>query len=148
MAERRRHDLLALLMPVSRELRRVEEAAAAAHGVSMWQYAILGAVGHRPGRNQLAVAGALGYSKNRLVGDLDHLERSGLLTRTPGTDRRANVLATTPAGRQVAAAVQREIHRREDELLAPLSPAARRALFAALEALQEPLRTRRTAAGD
>ena len=78
-------------MPISRELRRVEEAAAARHGLSMWQYAILSVVDRRPGRNQAEVADALGYSKNRIVGDLDLLEHAGLLTRQPGADRRANI---------------------------------------------------------
>ena len=85
-------------MPISRELRRIEEAAAAQHGVTMWQYAILSVVDRRPGRNQAEVADVLGYSKNRIVGDLDHLERRGLLTRQPGADRRANILTVTVAG--------------------------------------------------
>ncbi len=130
-------------MPVSRELRRVEEAAAARHDRSMWQYAILSVVDRRPGLNQAEVANALGYSKNRIVGDLDDLERAGLLTRHPGSDRRANVLAVTAAGRRVMTAIQLEIHRREDELLAPLPAATRRTLVTALRTLNEQVRARR-----
>ena len=93
----------------------------------MWQYAILSVADRRPGMNQAAVADALGYSKNRIVGDLDHLEGAGLLTRTAGADRRANVLTVTP-GHRVMTAVQQEIHRHEDELLAPLPAATRQTL--------------------
>lgn len=139
----RRQDLLALLLPLSRALRRIEEAAAAREGVSMWQYAILSVADRRPGMNQARVADALGYSKNRIVGDLDHLEGAGLLTRTPGADRRANVLTVTPRGHRVMTAVQQDIHRKEDELLAPLPAATRRTLVAALRDLSAHLRARR-----
>ena len=139
----KRQDLLALLMPVSRELRRLEELAAAHHGLSMWQYAILSVVDRLPGPNQLEVADVLGYSKNRMVGDLDHLEQAGLLTRQPGADRRANVLTVTRPGRQVMTAIQRRIHRDEDELLTPLSTTTRRAFVTALRGLNKQVRARR-----
>jgi DNA-binding MarR family transcriptional regulator len=129
-------------MPVNRELRRVEEAAAARHDRSMWQYAILSVVDRRPGLNQAEVASALGYSKNRIVGDLDDLERAELLTRQPGTDRRANILAVTAAGRRIMTAIEHEIHRQEDELLAPLPAATRRMFVAALLTLNEQVRAR------
>lgn len=138
-----RHDLLALLLPVSRELRRVEKVAAARHGLSMWQYAILSVVDRLPGPNQLEVADVLGYSKNRLVGDLDHLEREGLLTRRPGEDRRSNVLTVTGPGRRVMTSVRREIHRHEDQLLAPLSTTTRRVFVTALRTLDKEVRRRR-----
>ena len=108
----------------------------------MWQYAILSEVDGRPGRNQAEVADALGYSKNRIVGDLDLLEHAGLLTRQPGADRRANVLTVTGPGRRVMNAVQREIRRHEDELLAPLSATARRMFTAALRDLGRHVRSR------
>src|SRR3954471_14130470 len=96
-----RIDLLAALAPLTRALRRVEDDAAARAGITMWQYAILAVVVAAPGLNQGAVATRLGYSKNRIIADLDLLEERDLLTRTPGPDRRANVLRATPAGRRV-----------------------------------------------
>ena len=133
--DRPRRDLLAVLLPVTRELRRIEDAAAAAHGLTMWQYAILSAVVHRAGLNQGEVADLLGYSKNRIVADLDELERQGLLRRTRGADRRANVLSATAAGARRMRAVQRDIHDGEDAMLAQLSTGQRAALAEAADRL-------------
>jgi len=133
-------DLLALLMPISRDLRRVEEAAAARHGITMWQYAILSVVDRRSGLNQTEVATALAYSKNRIVADLDRLEQEQFLLRRPGLDRRANTLAVTSRGRRVMNAICAEIHRHEDDLLAALPATTRRTFSAALVKVNGQLR--------
>lgn len=136
-----RSDLLATLAPLTRALRRIEDAAAADVGLTMWQYAILAVVGEGDQQNQAEVAARLGYSKNRIVADLDLLERRSLLIRQPGSDRRANLLRATPAGSQLERRIREEIHRGEDELLATLDPQQRAALLAAIRimtnALQE-----------
>jgi MarR family transcriptional regulator, lower aerobic nicotinate degradation pathway regulator len=119
-----RQDLLGSLMPITKALREIEDEAAAERGITMWQYAILAVTDQRPGLNQGDVARLLEYSKNRIVGDIDHLEEAGLLRRTSGSDRRANLLTITRAGGAVLRAVRAEIHRREDLLLAGLSPTA------------------------
>jgi MarR family transcriptional regulator, lower aerobic nicotinate degradation pathway regulator len=120
-----RQDLLASLFPITKALRAIEDEAAAEHRITMWQYAILVVADHHPGINQGDAARLLDDSKNRIVGDLDRLEEAGLLQRTAGTDRRSNLLTVTPAGRAVLQGVRAEIHRREDQLLADLSPTAR-----------------------
>jgi DNA-binding MarR family transcriptional regulator len=120
-----RQDLLASLFPITKALRVIEDEAAAEQGITMWQYAILVVADHSPGTNQADAARLLDYSKNRIVGDLDHLEAAGLLQRTAGSDRRSNLLTVTPAGRAALEGVRAEIHRREDVLLADLSPTAR-----------------------
>jgi DNA-binding MarR family transcriptional regulator len=125
-----RRDLLASLMPIARVLRRIEEAAAARDGVTMWQYAILSVVAERPGLNQREVAEVLQYSPNRIVGDLQALEEGGLVVRRPGRDRRANRLEITEAGDVLRQRVQAEIHAREDELLGGLTRAQRDAFDA------------------
>lgn len=119
-----RQDLLASLLPVTRALRRIEDAAAAAHGVTMWQYAVLAVVAPRPGMNQGEAATLMDYSKNRIIADLDHLQQQGLLVREPGADRRSNVLRVTDSGVRVMRQVQADIHRGEDGLLAGLSATA------------------------
>jgi len=136
-----RVDLLALLMPISRTLRRAEEAAAGRHGITMWQYAILSVVDRHADRNQSEVAAALGYSKNRIVSDLDRLEQEQFLVRRPGADRRANTLSVTPAGRRVMRAIRADIHRREDDLLAVLPATTRRTFVTALAALDREVRS-------
>lgn len=139
----RREDLLALLMPVARRLRRIEEEAAARHGLTMWQYAILAVAESQPGLNQGDVAQVLDYSKNRIIADVDQLESAGLLIRQRAVDRRANLLTTTDTGRKAMIKVQTEIHRAEDELLAGVSPRGREALVRGLRQLSAQLRPRR-----
>lgn len=125
MSDHDRHDLLGQLLGFTKALRRNEDDAAAAHGVTMWQYAVLAVADARPGVNQAEAAELLGYSRNRIIADLDTLERRGLLVRERGADRRANTLRATPQGVDLMRAVQADIHHGEDELLAPLTRAER-----------------------
>jgi DNA-binding MarR family transcriptional regulator len=132
-----RRDLLASLHPVTRVLRRIEEAAAAREGMSMWQYALLSVVADGSGRNQREMAEHLQYSPNRVVTDLHDLERRGYLTRRPGVDRRANTLDLTEAGDAVRRRIRAEIHDHEDELLGGLADDERECLVATLGRLAE-----------
>src|SRR5690242_8948652 len=127
-----RTDLLASLHPVTRVLRRIEEAAAAREGMSMWQYALLSVVADSGGRNQREIAEHLQYSQNRVVTDLHDLEGRGYLRRRPGLDRRANTLDLTEAGDAVRRRIRAEIHDREDELLGGLADDERECLVATL----------------
>lgn len=121
-----RPELLAVLLPVVKALRRIEDDAAATAGIGMWQYAILSVVEAEPGAHQRQVAARLQYSANRIVADIDDLEAKGLLTRRRGPDRRYNELHPTPAGRRTRAKVHAAIRVAEDGLLAGLSPARQR----------------------
>jgi DNA-binding MarR family transcriptional regulator len=132
-----RTDLLASLHPVTRVLRRIEEAAAAREGLSMWQYALLSVVAHGAGRSQREIAEHLQYSPNRVVTDLHDLEGRGYLTRRPGVDRRANALELTEAGDAVRRRIRAEIHAHEDELLAGLADDDRECLVGTLGRLAE-----------
>lgn len=135
-----RRDLLASVHPLAKELRRIEDQAAADYGVTMWQYAILSVVSDSPGLNQGQVARNLQYSANRIVADLDELQERGLLVREPGQDRRANQLHVTEAGAALQRKVQHDVHDREDDLLAGLSPTRQRQLRAALQQLAQQMR--------
>lgn len=120
-----RRDLLSVLFPLTRELRRIEDAAAAADQLTMWQYAVLMTVAENPA-NQTNLATRLWYSKNRLVHDIDHLERLGLVTREmQPTDRRSNIITITSQGRGTKARIQQRIHDGEDELLRHVSSSSR-----------------------
>jgi len=106
-----------VLWTLTRELRRIEDGAAAADDLTMWQYAALAVVEREP-VNQTTLASRLRYSKNRLVHDIDHLEASGLVTReTHPDDRRSNLITITDAGNEVRARIQQRIHAGEDDLL-------------------------------
>lgn len=136
-----RRDLLASLYPLTKALRRIEDDAAAAEGLTMWQYAILSLVHESPDRNQGAIARQLQYSANRIIADLDHLEERGLVVRRPGADRRSNVIAITRSGSALQRRIQRAIHAGEDELLAGLSAAQQTQLRAAVTALEGRVRS-------
>lgn len=138
-AERR--DLLASLLPIAKALRRIEDAAAARCGITMWQFAILSMVTAVPGMNQGEVAARLGYSKNRIIADLDELAERELLIRVTGVDRRANMLHCTDSGVETMREIRAEIHRREDVLLSGLSPTARREFQRIVRQLGELVRT-------
>ncbi|USQ79057.1 MarR family transcriptional regulator [Ornithinimicrobium faecis] len=120
-----RRDLLGQLLTFTKELRRNEDQAAAAQGVSMWQYAVLSVAAARAGLNQAEAAAMLGYSRNRIIADIDTLQEKGLLTRERAADRRANTLLITPAGLRVMRTIRADIHRGEDEILAGLTQAER-----------------------
>lgn len=136
-----RIDLLALVLPLERRLRRIEDDAALAEGLSMWQYAILAAAERHPGQTQAWMVKRLDYDKNRIVADVDHLGTTGLLERRPGADRRSHALHTTAAGRRVRRRVQRAIHRGEDLLLQDVPPSVRTQLDHALAATVVHLRS-------
>jgi DNA-binding MarR family transcriptional regulator len=131
----RRRDLAAMLHPLVRGLIAAELPVLARHEISMWGYVVLNALDGGPARTQAALAQAIGADKTRIIGTLDELQRTGLITREPDpADRRVRLLAITAAGRKVRAAVQSAIQANEDRLLARL-PAADRGAF--LRAAQE-----------
>lgn len=134
-----RVDLLAALAPLTRALRTLENDAAAAAGITMWQYAILAVIVDDPRLNQGEVATRLGYSKNRIIADLDLLEQRKLLTRRPARDRRANMLRATTAGRRLMQQIRSEIRRGEDQLLRALPAEQRRALTSATRTINQAL---------
>ena len=135
-----RGDLLAALAPLTKALRRIEDSAAGRANITMWQYAILSVVAAQPGLNQAQVADYLQYSRNRIIPDLDLLERRKLLTRRPAADRRANQLRPTAAGIRLMRQVRADIHHQEDLLLAMLPADQRKGLHSAAQAVSQALR--------
>jgi len=121
-----RRDLLASLLPIAKALRRIEDTAASRFDITMWQYAILSIATAVPGMSQSEAADMMGYSRNRIIADLDQLEKRELLVRVAGTDRRVNTLRATESGMATMREIRAEIHRQEDVLLSGLSPTARR----------------------
>ncbi|WP_197093544.1 MarR family winged helix-turn-helix transcriptional regulator [Nonomuraea sp. SBT364] len=131
-----RRDLAEMLHPLLRSLVAAERPVLAAHGVSMWGYAVLGALDDGSVRTQAALADAIGADKTRIIGTLDTLQAAGLITREPDPrDRRARILAITGAGREIRRSVRAEIQAGEERLLAHLPEADRRGFLRALHAL-------------
>jgi DNA-binding MarR family transcriptional regulator len=136
--ELRPRDLAAMVVPWGRALMRAEEPILAAHGLPMWGYSVLLALRNRPAGSQATLAADIGADKTRLIPILDELQAKGLIERHPDpADRRARLLAITPAGTATATRIQTEIQRQEDQLLAQLDPADRAALLRALALLSK-----------
>jgi DNA-binding MarR family transcriptional regulator len=84
-------------------------------------------------RTQAALAEAINADKTRIIGTLDELQQRGHIERRPDPeDRRVRLLAITPAGRKVRAAIQADIQRGEERWLGELSAAERRTFLAVL----------------
>lgn len=127
-----------MLQPLVRSLIAAELPVLDRHGISMWGYVVLNALDGCPARSQATLAQAIGADKTRIIATLDDLQRDGLINREPDpADRRARLLAITPAGRQVRLAVQSEIQANEERFLALLPPGDREAFLRAARTLSE-----------
>jgi DNA-binding MarR family transcriptional regulator len=131
-----RRDLAAMVVPLGRALMAAEQPVLHTHGVTMWGYVVLNALGSEPLRTQSALASSIGADKTRIIDVLDTLQRQGLIVREPDpADRRARLLSLTAEGQRLRASVQAAIQEQENLLLTRLPPADRRGFLRALEAL-------------
>jgi DNA-binding MarR family transcriptional regulator len=131
-----REDLGSLFARITRRLMVAEEPLLAEHDLSMWGYAVLSHLAEEPADSQLALATAIGHDKSRLIPLLDQLEHDGLIVREQDpADRRHRKVRLTTQGERRLAAVRAEIRAMEDDLLADLGAADRRALFRILSHL-------------
>jgi DNA-binding MarR family transcriptional regulator len=131
-----RRDLAAMFAPLARALIAREEPALQAHDISMWGYVVLTALAEQPVRTQAALAQAINADKSRIIGVLDDLQQRELIKRQPdAADRRVHLLSLTPAGDRLRRSVEAAIRGSEEEVLAALPPADRKAFLRSLKAL-------------
>ncbi|WP_157987849.1 MarR family winged helix-turn-helix transcriptional regulator [Jiangella endophytica] len=132
-------DLAGLVLPLAKALAALESSVARRHGMTSWQCAVLRAAAEPPWRTQREIVGAIGYDRNRIVADLDDLERRALLVRrVDDLDRRSNRIEVTAAGRRLARAATRELRAKTDDLLAAVGPGDdRETMLRALAALRD-----------
>ncbi len=131
-----RDDLAAMIVPLGRALVAAELPVLRAHGLTMWGYVVLDALGDQPAPTQAALAQSIGADKTRIIGVLDELQQQNLIERRPdATDRRARLVSITESGRRKRADAKAEIQRNEDRLLARLPAADRQGLLNALRFL-------------
>ncbi|GAA0924817.1 MarR family transcriptional regulator [Kribbella koreensis] len=77
-------------------------------------------------RTQIQLAELAYLDKTTMVGTVDALEKAGLAERKPSeTDRRARIIAVTPAGAKAAADGQEVVDRVHGEALAALAASQR-----------------------
>lgn len=117
---------------------RVLAAIVGAAGVSVADYLVLGVIRRSPGHRSAptAIASVLGRTTGGMSLTLDRLEAGGLVRRQADpTDRRRVVVEATPEGVELAARVNRELHRWEESL--GLAPGDQRSLAASLRRLTD-----------
>jgi MarR family transcriptional regulator for hemolysin len=131
-------DLTRDLLLSGRLWRKLARQAAARHGMSEAAAAPLVWL-ERLGDNvrQNALAEAVGIEGASLVRLLDELVASGFVTRSPDpSDRRANTVSLTPAGRRTVGEVIADLEALRAEVFAGLRPgdtAAAQRIFAAIK---------------
>jgi DNA-binding MarR family transcriptional regulator len=117
-------------------IRRLQQIAVAIflqeterHGITPVQYAALHKVGIAPGIDQRTLARSVGLDTSTIAGVVDRLEGRGLMQRSasPG-DRRVRLLGLTEAGHDLLNAIEPDMLRAQDRILAPL-PKAEQAEF-------------------
>jgi DNA-binding MarR family transcriptional regulator len=115
---------------------RAAATAVATMPAGLRGYLVLAAAASGCANNQLEVARHLGVDRSVMVGVLDDLEAAGLVARKPNpTDRRERAIAVTPAGTKRLAAVQRQLERATEHVLAPLSVSSRESFLDLLNAV-------------
>ncbi|MFK4089481.1 MarR family winged helix-turn-helix transcriptional regulator [Kribbella sp. NPDC020789] len=87
-------------------------------------------------RTQIQLAELAYLDKTTMVGTVDALEKSGYAERKPSaTDRRARIVAVTPAGAKAAAEGQRIVDKVHGDALAALAASQRKPFAEALTEL-------------
>ncbi|OKI55531.1 MarR family transcriptional regulator [Streptomyces sp. CB00072] len=130
-----------MVVPLGRALMAAEQPVLDAHGLSMWGYVVLSALGETPLRTQGALAAAINADKTRIIPVLDDLESRHLLVRRPDPeDRRARLLSLTPGGRRLRDAVRKEIQRGEEVWLGQLADLDRECFLRSLRTLADAIR--------
>lgn len=138
-----RPELAAMVARLSRRLLAMEQPILNAEGTSMWGYLVLTALAETPLRTQAALARTIGADKTRIIGVLDDLQQRGLIQREPDpADRRAHLLALTPAGRELRTKLRLTIRQEEERLLDQLPVTDREAFLRTLQALDPQSRER------
>jgi DNA-binding MarR family transcriptional regulator len=133
-----RPDLAAMLGPIGRVLIGLERPILEEHGLTMWGYAVLLALGDEPVRTQTALAEMIGADKTRIIADLDQLQDRGMITREPDPDdRRARLVSITAKGRRTRGRAQADIQRQEELMLAQFPDADRHAFLRVTQTLAE-----------
>ncbi|MFG2617141.1 MarR family winged helix-turn-helix transcriptional regulator [Streptomyces sp. NPDC048507] len=112
--------------------------ALAAEGLRLAHHAVLAATAEYGPVAQADLGRRLAVDPKDMVGILNHLQRAGLLLRTPDpADRRKNAVTVTPEGSAVLARCAALAETANAALLAPLDAAEQERLIALLTRLHE-----------
>lgn len=120
-------------------IRRLQQIAVAlfleetqAHGVTPVQYGALATIQRQPGLDQRTLARLIGYDTSTIGSVIDRLEARQLVVRNASpSDRRVRLLTLTPEGDALVRAIEPDMRRAQERILAPL-PSAQQAQFMAM----------------
>lgn len=116
-------------------------AALAAHGLRVRSYSVLVLAAGETRPSQRDCAEYLRLDPSQVVALVDDLEKRGLVTREPDpSDRRANVVVATAAGRERLGAAQASVRAAELDLHSNLTAGQRDQLVELLSAIAFPPR--------
>ncbi len=114
-------------------------AALAQHGLKVRSYSVLVLASGQARPSQRELAEFLRLDPSQVVSLVDELQSRRLVERQPDpSDRRANVVVATDAGRDLVAAARESARAAEERVHAQLSPADREALAVLLRTLAFP----------
>ena len=106
-------------------------AQAAGFDLTSVQFAALDAIAEQPGVDQASLAATISFDRATIGGVIDRLETKGQVQRVVSEqDRRARQLSLTADGKRLLAASRPVVEALQDEILAPLSRAERKAFLA------------------
>ncbi len=118
-------------------LHRLVDQKMTAAGLSLARAKVLMRLSEGGPMNQATLAGLLGFAPRSVTDIVDVLERDGMVTRTEDrTDRRARIVALTPAGQDAVAAAQVTRCKAMDEIFGSLSGRERATLAALLNTIR------------
>lgn len=136
-------ELTWLLHRAAQRMHALVGAEAERHGLSLRDHIVLSALHKTADLTQVELGQALGMDKTTLAAEIDRLERKGLVSRrVHPRDKRARVLAITPQGDAVRAAIASGAEAAETNAVRPI-PAAevvqlRRALYLIIGSAEDP----------
>ena len=104
------------------QVHRIVDQAMGAAGLSLARAKVLMRLQDNGPMNQATLAGLLGYAPRSVTDTVDALERDGLVVRTEDErDRRARIVALTPAGRDACETAHAVRHKAMDEIFGSLT---------------------------
>jgi DNA-binding MarR family transcriptional regulator len=102
------------------------------------QYGLLTVLSTRPGIDQVTLAAELGIDRTNVADVLARLAARGLVRRASAErDKRVKLAFLTVEGARLTGKMYEGMHRSQERLIAPLSPAERRKFMAMLTRLVE-----------
>jgi DNA-binding MarR family transcriptional regulator len=119
------------------QLHRLIDQTMTSAGLSLARAKVLLRLSEHGPMNQATLAGLLGFAPRSVTDVVDALERDGLVARTEDKhDRRARIVALTPAGHDAFAIAQVTKCKAMDEIFGSLSGRERASLAALLNTIR------------